>query len=78
MGSGPTRRRGTIFGYIGRPSFGSTDLGKVLDISVRYDLNKHLNFNACYGHAWGGDVVENIYAKDADADFFFFELGLKF
>ena len=27
---------------------------------------------------WGKDVVENIYANDADADFFFFELALKF
>ncbi|MBW1823573.1 MAG: hypothetical protein JRI87_03265, partial [Deltaproteobacteria bacterium] len=48
-----TRRRGNIFGYIGRPSFGSTDLAKVLDISVKYDLND-------------------------DADFFYFELALKF
>ena len=78
MGAGTTRRRGNIFGYIGRPSFGSTDLAKVLNISVKYDLNKHINLNAYYGHAWGDDVVENIYTKDDDADFFFFELALKF
>jgi len=78
MGAGATRRRGNIFGYIGRPSLGSTDLAKVLDISVNYDLNKHINLNAYYGHAWGDDVVENIYTKDDDADFFYFELALKF
>jgi hypothetical protein len=78
MGAGATRRRGNIFGYIGRPSFGSTDLAKALDISVKYDLNKHININAYYAHAWGDDVVENIYTKDDDADFFYFELALKF
>ena len=78
MGSGATRRRGTIFGYIGRPSFGSRDLAKLLDISINYDLNKHINLNAYYGHAWGDDVIENINTEDDDADFFFFELGLKF
>ena len=52
MGSGATRRRGTIFGYIGRPSFGSKDLAKLLDISVSYIFNKNINLNAYYGHAW--------------------------
>ena len=78
MGSGATRRRGTIFGYIGRPSFGSKDLAKLLDISVSYIFNKNINLNAYYGHAWGDDVIKNINTEDDDADFFFFELGLRF
>ena len=77
-GAGTIRRRGNIFGYIGRSSFGSTDLAKALDISAMYDLNKHINLNFYYGYAWGGGVVENIYTKDADADTTYFELSLKF
>ena len=78
MGAEATRRRGNIFGYIGRPIFGSTDLAKVLDFTIIYILNKHINLNAYYAHAWGDGVVEKIYTKDDDADFFYFELALKF
>lgn len=78
MGGGATRDRQNIFGYIGRPSFGNTDLAKVLDLTVVYDLNKHVNLNAYYGRAWGDDVIENIYHKNHDANFFYFELALMF
>ena len=78
MGAGATRESGKIFGYIGRPSFGNTDLARVLDLMVIFNLNKHLSFNAYYGHVWGGDVIENVYRSDDDADMFFVEMGLKF
>jgi hypothetical protein len=78
MGAGATRDRENIFGYIGRPSFGDTDLAKVLDLTVAYNFNKHINLNAYYGRAWGDDVIDNIYARDDDANFFYLELGLKF
>jgi hypothetical protein len=78
MGAGATRDRGNIFGYIGRPSFGDTDLANVLDFTIAYDFNQHINLNAYYGHAWGDDVIENIYSRDDDANFFYFEMKLKF
>ncbi len=78
MGAGPTRESGKIFGYIGRPSFGSADLAEVLDIMVVFTFNKHVSFNAYYGHVWGDDVIENIYRRDDDADMLFIEMGLKF
>jgi hypothetical protein len=78
MGAGATRDRENIFGYIGRPSLGDTDLANVLDLMVAYNLNKHVNLNAYYGRAWGDDVIENIYLRDENANFFYFELALKF
>jgi hypothetical protein len=78
MGAGATRNRKNIFGYIGRPSFGNTDLATVLDFTVVYNLNKHVNLNAYYGRAWGDDVIEDTYLRDDNANFFYFELALKF
>ena len=78
LGAGATKDRGNIFGYVGRPSFGATNLAKVLDLTVAYDINQHINLNAYYAHAWGDDVIENIYSRDDDANFFYFEMKLKF
>ena len=78
MGAGATQRSGNIFGYTGRPSFGDRNLAKMLDLSMMYDFNTHINLNAYYGHAWGNDVVENIYTRNDSADLFFLELTLKF
>ena len=78
MGAGATRKDGNIFGYIARPTGGDTDLAKVLDLMVVFNLNKHVSFNAYYGHAWGGDVIRNVYGTADDADMFFFEMALKF
>jgi len=78
MGAGATRKDGNIFGYIARPTGGDTDLAKVLDLMVVFNLNKHVSFNAYYGHVWGGDVIRNVYGTADDADMFFFECALKF
>ena len=78
MGAGATRKSGKFFGYIGRPSFGKADLANVLDLMVVFNLNKHVSFNVYYGHVWGGDVIENVYGRDDNADMFFIEMGLKF
>jgi hypothetical protein len=78
LGAGATRDRGNIFGYIGRPSFGDTDLANVLDLTVAYEVNNHMNLNAFYGYAWGDDVIENIYSRNDDASFYYIEMELKF
>ena len=78
MGAGATRKNGNIFGYIARPSGSDSDLAKILDLMVVFNLNKHVSFNAYYGHAWGDNVIENVYETDDDADMFFFECALKF
>jgi hypothetical protein len=78
MGAGATQNRGNIFGYIGRPSFGGKNLAKVLDLTVAYDVNKHINLNGYYAHAWGDDVIENSYSRSENANFFYFEMKLQF
>jgi len=78
VGPGANRDRGSIFGYSGRPSFGDSDLAKLIDLSVVYDIASYISLEAYYGHAWGDDVIENIYKRDDEADFFLLELRLKF
>jgi len=77
-GPGANRDRGSIFGYSGRPSFGDSDLAQLIDLSLVFDISTHINLEAYYGHAWGDDVIENIYERDDEADFFMLELRLKF
>jgi len=78
MGAGATKEDGNIFGYIARPTGGDAALAKVLDVTAIFNVNEHVACNAYYGHVWGGDIIENVYGTDDDADMFFFELNLKF
>jgi hypothetical protein len=78
MGAGATRESGNIFGYIGRPGFGKENLATVFDLMLVFNFNKHISFNAYYGHVWGDDVIQNVYTRDDDADMFFIEIGLSF
>ncbi|MEJ2365758.1 MAG: alginate export family protein, partial [Deltaproteobacteria bacterium] len=77
MGSGPTREN-DIFGYIGRPSGGDDELARVLGLTTVYTYNEHFSGTFFYGHAFGGDVVQNIYTKDDDANFFYLQVNLRF
>lgn len=63
-GSGATRRRGSIFGYAGRASGGSTDLGSILESSLDVAINRRWSINGYAGHMWGGDVVRATFAGD--------------
>ena len=74
MGAGPTQNDGPVFGYIGRPSFGDRDLATVLELTAIMNITKHVVATAYYAHAFGGDVVDNVYSKDDGADFCYFEL----
>ena len=78
MGAGPTQNDGPVFGYIGRPSNGDRELATVLELTAILNLTKNIAATAYYGHAFGGDVIENIYPEDEDADFFYFELKFVF
>lgn len=63
-GSGATRRRGTIFGYAGRRSGGSTDLGTVVEGSIDWTVTRRWSVNAYAGGMLGGDVVRSTFAGD--------------
>jgi hypothetical protein len=53
-------QRGT-FGYVGRPSKGSRDLGTLLDLSADVQVNQKLSVNAYFGRIFGGRIVNSIY-----------------
>ena len=79
VGSGATlenRDRPEGFGFPGRPANGRRDLFRVLETSIGYDWNTHLNTNLYYGHVFGGDVVRGIFDGN-DADYGYFELTLR-
>lgn len=78
MGTGTTQESGDIFGYLGRPSGGDSELSQELSVMVNYQYSEHLSFNFFYAHVWGGDVIENIYASDSEADYGSIEATLKF
>jgi hypothetical protein len=69
MGSGPTQRRGGIFGYVGRPTGGSDELAQELDVMLQYKLDEHCTLLGSYSHIWGDDVVGGVYNRDDDADY---------
>lgn len=70
--------REDVFGYLGRPSQGSDDLGKLLGLRFAYDFNKYLSAFAYYSHVWGGDVIEKTFPKGDNMDFFQLQVALKF
>lgn len=78
MGAGPTVEKGSIFGYIGRPSGGSGDLGRVIDLVASYTFNKNISGTVYYGRAFGGDVIGDIYQGNKNANFFYMEMEVSF
>lgn len=65
------------FGYAGRPAAGNNDLATLLDISFEYAASPTRSFGFYYGHARGGDVINNIYAGDS-LNYFYVEATQKF
>jgi len=59
-------------------SGGAEDLATVLEMMIIYNYSKYLSSNLYYGHAFGKDVIKNIYAGDKNGDYFFAEFKLKF
>jgi hypothetical protein len=78
MGTGPTQNDGEIYGYIGRPSGNNDRLSQDVSVMVQYSLCQYASLNLFYAHVFGGDVVENIYSEDADADYVSAELTFRF
>ncbi len=63
-GSGATRRRGAIFGYAGRRSGGSDNLGTIAEGSVDWTINRRWSINGYLGRMSGHDVVRTTFAGD--------------
>lgn len=65
------------FGYAGRPSGGSKNLGNLLDISLDYNVSPQSAVGLYFGHFAGGRVIKNIYA-DNSLNYAYLELTQKF
>ena len=78
MGSGPTQKHGKIFGYIGRPSSGHSDLAQELDVLVNYNFNPHWKAKVSYSHIFGQDVISGVYNENKDADYASAEIVFEF
>ncbi len=78
QGAGATLEdRQAGFGFVGRPTFGKRDLFQIIETSLSYNLNKHINVNVFFAHVFGDSIVDQIYPDDS-ANFGYIETTLKF
>lgn len=63
-GSGPTQQSGSIFGYAGRRSGNSADLGNVIEGSADVSLGRHWSVNGFVGAIHGGSAVAATFNGD--------------
>lgn len=78
QGAGATLEdRQAGFGFVGRPVFGKRDLFQIIETSLSYNLNKHINVNVFFAHVFGDSIVDQIYPDDS-ANFGYIETTLKF
>ena len=77
VGSGATRRTGSIFGYAGRRSGGEHWLGTAVEGSADWTITPRWSLNGYLGWIAGGDVVRASFARDR-LTFFYFENVLQF
>ena len=78
QGAGATLEdRQAGFGFVGRPTFGKRDLFQIIETSLSYNLNKHINVNVFFAHVFGDSIVDQLYPDDS-ANFGYIETTLKF
>jgi hypothetical protein len=66
------------FGYIGRPSGGNRSLANVWDAGFDFPLRYGFSITMYYGHAWGNNVIVNVYPAGRNAQFGYVESNLRF
>lgn len=78
-GLGATSRSGVgTFGFNGKPSGGTSTIGKMLDVTLQYNLSKTIFAKFYYAHAFGGSVIKNNYTAQSDGDSALIELNASF
>ena len=78
QGAGATLEdRQAGFGFVGRPTFGKRDLFQIIETSLSYNLNTHINVNVFFAHVFGDSIVDQIYPDDS-ANFGYIETTFKF
>lgn len=78
MGTGPTQERGSIFGYLARPSSGENDLSKEISLMAKWQPMDWLTLEAFASHVEGGDVISALYPEEEEADFVSLQAHLTF
>ncbi len=77
QGAGATLEdRQVGFGYVGRPAFGKRGLFQIIETSLSYTVNKHVNVNVFFAHVFGDSIVDRIFPGD-DANFGYIEMTLR-
>lgn len=66
------------FGYTGRAAVGNRALANVWDVSMEVPLRYNFSLTTYYAHAWGKDVVQNIYPAGSNAQFGYVETNFHF
>ncbi len=76
-GLGATTNSGA-FGYSGKPSGGSKNVGQLIDISFTHAVSKHFSWRLYYGHAFAGSVIKNNFQGNKHAHSFWADFNLVF
>jgi hypothetical protein len=61
-GTGATARRGTYFGFFGRPPGFASDLGTLVEAGAETTVGSHWRLKADVGVMRGGEVVQRSFA----------------
>ena len=64
------------FGYAGRPTFGKRTLFQIIETTLSYNLNKHINIQLFFSHIFGDSIIDQIFSGN-DANFGYIEVTLK-
>ncbi len=66
------------FGFTGRPSGGSRDLGNLVDFSAEFKATSKTTLTFYYGNANGGKIIHSIYPAGSSASLVYWELSQRF
>ena len=78
FGAGATQSKGTTFGFGGRPSFGQSRLGNVIEVQASRAINSHWSISGYYGHIFGSDVVGRNFSASDQFNFMYLENMIRF
>jgi hypothetical protein len=66
------------FGYGGRPSGGASTLATLVDLSADYQAGKNTTVSLYLGHAFGGNVIDNLYPGSSSGSFGYLEFTRRY
>lgn len=67
-----------VFGFVGRPSGGAAEFGRLLDLSIDYQVSPKVAITLYAARALGRDVIRSVYPQGANAAYGYLEFVRKF